>query len=450
MQSEKHPRELGEIVRVTWGVGGLDRRYKFVEEASKHVMTQIQPPYPKVDHLILLVGGNPLPNYVAARLLLKDGGQLCLVHTDTTFAMARRLHQILLPEDAALVTSKQVTYLKVDEGDPRNIYDQVVRHVKDKSFGVHLNYTGGTKTMSVHAVLAIEDTCPDYAEFSYLDARRLSLLMHRANRSGSRAIPVGDKVDVSLDTLMALHEGKYDPNHAPPTDQINVELLPLCRAIVKVCGGTKNGLNKWKDWQSKSKGFTQLPFGIADLETVDESLISLCNGDPTPASVAQKIGFEELRSCQKWFRSDFFELHIHHTLQQAIEKIGNGFAKPLRDIHCTLDVRVSEDEQSIQGNVCDPYEFQFDVAVMRHYQLVAISCLLSADIDRCKEHLLECYVRARQLGGDEAQVALVCAYGRPKEIECKLASIWGASTHIKVFGAPHLSDLETHLYDWLK
>ena len=121
---------------------------------------------------------------------------------------------------------------------------------------------------------------------------------------------------------------------------------------MNVCANTsKNGLNKWKDWQSKSKGFIELPFGISGLEEVDESLNTMCNGSPTPTLVAQKIGFEHLRSCQKWFRSEFFELYIHQALQQAIGKISGGFAKPLRGIHCTMDIQTPNDLQ----NSCDVF-----------------------------------------------------------------------------------------------
>ncbi len=38
----------------------------------------------KVEHLLLLVGENPLPNYVAALTLLKDGGTVYLVFTAHT------------------------------------------------------------------------------------------------------------------------------------------------------------------------------------------------------------------------------------------------------------------------------------------------------------------------------------------------------------------------------
>jgi hypothetical protein len=45
----------------------------------------------KVNHLFVLVGENPLPNYVAARTLLHDGGKVYLVFTNNTIFQKDRL-----------------------------------------------------------------------------------------------------------------------------------------------------------------------------------------------------------------------------------------------------------------------------------------------------------------------------------------------------------------------
>ncbi|MFN5863521.1 MAG: hypothetical protein ACK451_16365, partial [Pseudanabaena sp.] len=45
----------------------------------------------KVQHLFLLIGTNPLPNYIAARQLLTDGGTAYLVYTSETKCWKDRL-----------------------------------------------------------------------------------------------------------------------------------------------------------------------------------------------------------------------------------------------------------------------------------------------------------------------------------------------------------------------
>jgi hypothetical protein len=48
------------------------------------------------DHLFLLIGGNPAPNWVAAGLLLRDGGQIYLVHSPDTAEVAKRIGRWLM------------------------------------------------------------------------------------------------------------------------------------------------------------------------------------------------------------------------------------------------------------------------------------------------------------------------------------------------------------------
>jgi hypothetical protein len=38
----------------------------------------------KAEHLFLLIGKNPLPNYVAAKLLIKRGAKVCFVYSERT------------------------------------------------------------------------------------------------------------------------------------------------------------------------------------------------------------------------------------------------------------------------------------------------------------------------------------------------------------------------------
>ncbi len=45
----------------------------------------------RTQHLFLLIGGNPLPNYVAGSLLLSTEGTLHLVHSPDTREMADRI-----------------------------------------------------------------------------------------------------------------------------------------------------------------------------------------------------------------------------------------------------------------------------------------------------------------------------------------------------------------------
>ena len=105
----------------------------------------------KVDHLFLLIGENPLPNYVAARLLLNKGGTPYLVYTRGTKDPAERLQTILSKEPIGLKTA-QLVPLNDYESDAYHIQKEIRNRRESITDGkIGLNYTGGTKAMAVHA-----------------------------------------------------------------------------------------------------------------------------------------------------------------------------------------------------------------------------------------------------------------------------------------------------------
>jgi hypothetical protein len=99
-----------------------------------------------------------------------------------------------------------------------------------------------------------------------------------------------------------------------------------------------------------------------------------------------------------------------------------------------------------QPDDADPY-FEIDVVARRGYQLFALSCTLDSRVKECKMKLFEIAHRARQLGGDEARIGLVClAYG--KNLTALKHQL--KDDHIEVFGNHNnnLEALEEDLCEW--
>jgi hypothetical protein len=378
-------------------------------------------PY-QTEHLFLLIGTNPLPNYVAARLLAKAEGHLYLVHSRETDIVADRLREALRrPRESA-------TKIRVDDSDAHNIYEQVRTYAAGKS-SVGLNYTGGTKTMAVHAHRAVCEVNPE-AVFSYLNTN-LQLLIEQP-QAWPKRIPVGTAVDVYLDALLKMHGVTFDRDRVC-RDSMQ---LGLCTALADL-HTTEQGVSTWYEWRRKgSKCWTVLPEGQPGLETVERALCEMCGGSkPTAGAVARALGFDRLSSCAGWFRGDWLEHYTLHHLKRAIEQRDD-----VHDYAMNLKCRQAAHDGAT--------EFQFDLAAMRGHQLFAISCIASYKKAPCKEHLFEAYVRARQMGGDEARVALVCAHPRPPELLAEIERPWDAVGKLRVFGAPHLLNLADHLQDW--
>ncbi len=118
----------------------------------------------KVDHLFLLIGENPLPNYVAVRLLLNQKWTVYLVYTSGTEIPATCLQNILIDEfkrDLGIEEKEaqklvQLKALEENESDAYKIQKAILEkleEIKDGKIGLH--YTGGTKAMSVHTYRAL-------------------------------------------------------------------------------------------------------------------------------------------------------------------------------------------------------------------------------------------------------------------------------------------------------
>ena len=160
---------------------------------------------PKSEHLILLVGSNPLPNAVAGRLLTADNATITMLHSRGSFRVAQRL--------AGWLKSKsriKTNYEEVDESDPVSIAVGVKEQlgaVQANSVGLH--YTGGTKTMGVHAYRAVKQWAKPPTHFSYLNARTLEMIFDPADPdSGELAKKkyVGNDVTIYLEELLNLQQ----------------------------------------------------------------------------------------------------------------------------------------------------------------------------------------------------------------------------------------------------
>lgn len=166
----------------------------------------------KANHLILLVGGNPLPNYVARRVLVERRGTISLIYSCSSKPVADCLRELL--DGTFVFTATE----PVDESRASSILGEVTRALNQfpEAPIVGLHYTGGTKAMAVHAYRAVEAWAKAHhcsAIFSYLDARTHKIVFD--NSAGE--VFVGDTLSLNLANLLNLHGWKQqcDPRTNP-------------------------------------------------------------------------------------------------------------------------------------------------------------------------------------------------------------------------------------------
>jgi hypothetical protein len=411
----------------------------------------------KVDHLFLLVGENPLPNYVAAKLLLKQGGTGYLVHTTDTLDEAKRLKKSFETEPDKFNNVELLT-LNDNESDAHYIQKEIATKLKSITNGkIGLNYTGGTKAMSAHSYRTLfyeeipEKTGKVYRRrqgitFSYLDSRRLELCIDREDNERERLKVKPDTLELKLETLFELHGLRLLKR---PSQE--AKLLELAEELVNFFAD-KDKITQWFDWYDnifckqarnenrKWKNNTDLTKLLIPLDKLPSEIIEafgkaqLLSSDNKLALVeAKNISFStKLEDFCKFLDGIWLE---HYTLQQiknivnsqSIKQYGLDFKIPL--------------EGTTDG-------FQFDVAFTRGYQLFAISCTTASKRDICKSKLFEAYLRAKQMGGEEARVALVCCSDEPDTIKAEIVNTL-SKKKIAVFGRANLLNLSDNIINWI-
>lgn len=415
----------------------------------------------QTDHLFLLIGTNPLPNYVAALLLAKEKGQIHLLHTAETASIAKRLASKLKKRKPNVHTIPR----EIDKSDSARITkrmkDQVLTgHSSDESVG--MNYTGGTAAMSVHVYRAIDHHF-DSPIFSYLDANSLSLKIDGNASNPSQSIPVAQACQLTLEELFSLHgyqikskkkgkskkkrrkkkKEKEKENKDIRCDPVQPKIAEIIAHHVHMNSETHQ---QWRNWIGNDLPSNKLPdVGTYPLlQTFMDEVKKELGDDAIADQISKRLSFDELKQCAKWFNGEWLEEYTLYAIEQIAESYNLKQTYKEGEVlkFYGIDIKVIKKEKKQKRT------FQFDVAAIRGYQLFALSCMTSDEKEKCKEHLFEAYVRARQMGGDEARVALVCCYNKPDKLQQEIEEAWSTKGSVQVFGRQHLKDLSRHLKEW--
>ena len=387
---------------------------------------QLFAPY-RTDPLFLLIGTNPLPNYVAACLLAPENGTIYLLHSEDTFEVADRLARRL----SRVRPSATLIPRQIDESDGDKIIAKIEEMTAKLGRGMRigLNYSGGTKAMAVHAYYALRKAFPDGC-FSYLDPRKLAMVIDPGDKP-VQTLPVSREVEVKLADLLQMHGYKFAEFRRQP------RWPDLCAAIAEVFTAPESRaqwLGWLRTWRAQPPAPTLPDLAVyRDLEPVIHALSGLCGGMLSEAAVAQAMGFSAFSSCQEFFEGKWLEEYALAQLVKVAADVG------VHDYGVGINIRRK-----------DKRRFELDLLAMMGYQLYAISCMATAERDPAEYHLHEVFVRARQVGGDEARFALICAYDRPKALEQEVSEDWDAEKKIKVFGQDDLLSLPDKLRRWFE
>lgn len=371
--------------------------------------------------LILLVGSNPLPNYLTACALRPS--HIVLVYTSETKKTKNSLRRELAQSLGNHVTFDEA--FVEDATCATTIRRDLEPFLQNKDGGeLHLNYTGGTKVMAAHARMAFSGSGGKPECASYLDEGGKDRQPRLRFDDGNSNALSECNASLTLRTVLALHgitHKQRDSRKPEPTSDDAREILHKVLADVSLAATLYCESRRLKELRNPNKA-TSEPFR-ADRHGLSLSLPKW----PTNEQLGQLGSRKEKES---WFKQWYAFIGGEWLEEWVGDQI--HAMDPPSEPEITIGVNAYRGDKRAQLEV--------DLAVIRGHRSYFISCTTNTGKPVCKSKLFEIAVRSRQLGGDLARAALVCLADDEtvRALQADVDDVWGASNTTKVFG---LSDI---------
>jgi len=364
------------------------------------------------EKLILLVGSNPLPNYLAAQLLKPKS--LSFIYSPETEQVKNYLKKVLENMDSD-IEEKGIA----DATDPKCVRGRVQECLGEGS-RVHLHYSGGTKVMATHARMQFREAGYDDRHASYLDERRGVLRFD----DGYEISLADHNLRLTMDLIVGLH-GIERKDRGD-----SVEQAPTAEDAEKIA---KNVF-----------ACTELARKLYDIHRENGKRVGLEKAKENPIPLSRFIPKDDEFSISNIPEADWNK----RTYKKWLDFLGGGWLEQwVGEIIKGCLAGEGEVEIGVYFRRANGREFEIDVSVVRNHRFYLVSCTTDIKLTLCKSKLFEIAMRARQLGGDLARSALVCllqgsndkgAY--VEQLRSDVADIWNAPNTPRGFGLDDLKE----------
>jgi hypothetical protein len=373
------------------------------------------PPSMKASTLILLVGSNPMPNYLTAYALRP--ATLALVYSDKTFSAMQRLSAALRSD---LGERMKIRSSLLDDETSAAALNDVIRAIAEgiPPASLAINYTGGTKVMAAHALRAYSQVGGRDAAASYLHEGTEGLPPRlRFDDGTSLALSEFPHVPLTLSRLLDLHGAQYNERSAAgegaPTPEDARSIFDAVLADVDLAQslyhGTE-GLRKTKSPKTVTEAFD--PASLHLVLSVPRIPVAADMPKRTFGAWVSFLG-------GGWLEDIVAELIRSLQLPDAEVVVGVNANRGGKDV--SLEV---------------------DVAVIRGHRSYFISCTTDTEKSINKSKLFEIVVRSQHLGGELARAALVCLAPAATIAALRkvIDDLWLSSNPTQVFGIEDLKE----------
>ena len=371
-------------------------------------------------HLVMTVGTNALPIWVAWHHLkdqLEPPVSVRFVHTQDTE-----------PQKDLLVTHCSSAsfgrHIQTSPGNPGTVRGDIRRCIlnglDEEVTHLHVHYTGGTQVMGVETVSAIEERLANNpnvrVDTTYLDARGGNgpCLISR------RRVIVSDarnNINVDLNHIALLNGFTPAPFGIKRRDRNGREY---------------NHEYYDKDSRTWEKEYRRAP---ARLEQDQEQ-----EGNRVLTAMHPRDSWRH--GAIAGFCDTNFEYAAYVALKQALENIERSNYKVYHKVYVKRTGAQIRDK-----------EFELDVVAILGYQIVLVSCTLAGGSGLIKQKGMEAILRARQLGGDEAQAIVLCRahFEEAERVEKELHDEVGSVGYpLRIWGTDKWPNLQNKFANYLR
>jgi len=463
--------------------------------------------------LVLMVGTNPLPNYVVGSYLKKKNyDKFVLIYSEkneninqsSTADYADKLKEHLNLDNSNCDTYCD-TFSLSNVSNPSDIRDDLgiilEKFPKDNINEVHLNYTGGTKTMAVHVYNFLKESFAKKFNASYLDARSHKLIYDNGEKE---SVKLKDKIKIDIDTLLSIHlykKNKLETNDTYTYKQkFGANFDSISEKIKNaIKGGKGKDFVKWlkdpfrkifkgdEDLLKKPDKFKK---HIQELNSNNSSLIDefnklleqtkkfeehiqklngsnqspidrfnespqfiwdILNAFPEDKrindeknlwipddNISNKAFSERIKDTVEFLDGKWLEWYVYNEIISKLQEKGLQEGK-----HFGISLEAKKENSSRSPN------FELDIFIINGYQLVGISITTSDKQGDCKLKGFEVIHRVRQIGGDESKAILITGMEPSKKdaLQEDLSFMTGtANDKIVVFGIDDWADIGDKIY----
>ena len=452
------------------------------------------------NYLILTVGTNALPIWVAWYHLKEylNNPKVGFVYTKETKNAMECLRNDHCTGQAFFDIPETLP------GNPKRVVNAIEAVVNKlpANAPIHVHYTGGTQVMGVETVSAIAEKRTSNFDCSYLDARSGSgpTIQHREN--SKRIDPADARQGISPDihriadlngfqvrNFWIKHENrcydgpqKFERDTLKKSEEAKLEIaqIILSNNNNNVFSDTRNSLVKTLSQDEKPLNrdcSTNLPEQACNIWK-DEILPkfntayskcqwclhtwTLCPPVPNDTE-AWKRDCKDMRTFLEGIWLEYVALDAFAKRLQKIKCTrkdnGHDYIRDNYALYRGVYVRrkvndsdtSSENEQSSSNR--SPKYFELDVVTVLGYQVVVTSCATTTNEREVKIKATEAYLRAKQLGGDEARVIMLCNLtdAEAQSLENQLQDDTGSKdVPLQVWGKETWFNLSNKFSEYLK